>query len=120
MNRNDKLTIMPFDMVEAESLLIMGLEMKRFANTMVLAIRPAIKIIRPSDSELREFLTYIGKDNKNDLMTWVEHVHHPKFSLKLVMAIKTKPKSQTINIVKKVHRFTHASAKGTVHLLKTT
>lgn len=118
MNRKNKQTIIPFDIVGGESRLTMGLNVRRFASTMILATPPVIKLKGPTYKQEKEFLTYIEKDNNNNFRTWVELVHHPKTSVESMMAIKTKPRRRTINIVKKVHGSTHAVIKDMVRLLR--
>lgn len=69
MDRNDKPAIISFNIEEGKPPLTMELDVKLFANTMNLAIPPAIKTKKPSDRQERQFLTYTGKDNNNDLGT---------------------------------------------------
>lgn len=117
MDRNSKPTVIPFDKVERDSPLILGLDVKRFLNTFNLSKPTEIMIKRPTDKQQRELLTYIGKDENGNLRTWIDIAHHPKTTVKSIMATETK--RNTLNKVKKTHRFKHASSIHMVNLLKT-
>lgn len=113
---NGKPTIIPFDIVEGESPLILGLDVKRFADTINLAQPSILKIKRPSDKAERHFHTYLDKDINGNLRTWVEIAHHPKLSVNSLMS--SVDKHRTLNIVKKLHRFSHASSSDMACLLE--
>jgi len=104
-----KPTTLVFDMVEGTSPLIIGLDVKRFSNTNNIRDPSTINFERPTDSSRRTFLTYITKDaNDNDRLK-LELVTHVKSTYDSLMAnIRNRP---DINVAKKVHRFTHASAR---------
>lgn len=62
MDRNSTPTVIPLDMVEGDSPLILNLDIKRFSDIINLESTWVIKIKRPSDKKQREIITHIGKD----------------------------------------------------------
>lgn len=101
-------TLFPFDLVECSSLLIIGLDIKRHSDTLNRRIPPALIFKRLMDREARMFFTYISDDEKDNLRLRAEIVTYGLYTKAGMLAIITMRK--TLNMGKKVHRFTHLSS----------
>lgn len=109
-----KPTTFTFDLVEGESPLILGLDVKRFANTDNLAAPPYIRFKRPQDIDTRVFHTYIEPDHDGNDRIRFEIVPHLGST---VSSLMTTTKNSDINLAKRLHRFTHATADEMKRLL---
>lgn len=69
---------------------------------------------RPCDNHKRRFLTYISNDSNGDERMWIEIAPHRRSSItSLVTNIRKRPE---INLVKRVHRYTHGNSKELIDL----
>ena len=102
-------TVIEFDLVRGESPLIMGLDIKRYADTVNSDSPSWIRFKRPCDTRERKFFTYIDNDETGNRRLRIEIVPHKEFchsSLLGGMKIRFDK-----NAIKRIHRFTHAPAK---------
>lgn len=98
-------TTLTFDLVDGESPLILGLDVKRYANTYNLSSPPYVEFRRPSDNRPRKILTYFGDGDSRLRLEIVPHQYSTSASLMANAHGRT-----DLSIAKKVHRFTHAHA----------
>lgn len=95
-----------FDLVEGTSPLIIGLDLKQYANTCNLQCPPYISFKRPTDTKTFFFPTYITTDQQGNKRLRMEITTHQQSSISTMMAnIAKRP---DINLAKKLHKFTHA------------
>lgn len=106
---NGKSTTLPFDLVQGSSPLIVVIDIEKYGNTQNMKAQKYFKFKRPHDNSSQKFHTYIAKDASGDERIWLDIVPHTNSYIKSLMANIVK--RLEINIVKKVHRFTHCNAK---------
>ena len=106
---NSKHTVMTFDLVEGFSPIIVGLDVKRLSDTVNRQTPSFIVFQRPTDTGERTFHTYIAKDEDHNDRIRFDILPHSRSTARSLLG--TKVPRQELNMVKKVHRFTHASPK---------
>lgn len=101
-------TSFTFDLVEGDSPLLLGLDIKQHSNTMNITTPRYIKFKRPEDKSPRRFVSYIKPDPVDGtLRLRMELVPHSNSTVRSLMAnIKKRP---DLSLAKKVHRYTHAT-----------
>lgn len=83
------------------------MDVAKYANTNNMENNKLMEFQRPQDKEIRKMFTYIQKDMNEDERMWLKIVPHKGSCVKSMMAnIKKRPE---LNIVKKVHLFTHGN-----------
>lgn len=111
-----KPTMLTFDLVEGRSPLIIGLDVKRHADTMNRAETPSIVFRRPCDTSDRSFYTYIAKDGDGNDRIWFEIV--PNMGTTSASLMGNTVGRREVGMVKKVHRLTHATSEEMKRLFK--
>lgn len=109
-------TAFQFDLVDGQSPLIIGLDQKKYANTLNNLQPPCITFNRPQDQKAKTFYTYLKHDNGGYERLYLELVSHCKTTTHSLLA--RTGRNIELNGIKKIHRFTHASAKEMFNLLK--
>lgn len=95
--------------MKGSSSLIIGLDVERFGNTQNMRARKYLKFKRPYDISSRKFYIYIEKDRHGDESLWVDIGPSTNSCVRSLMANLVK--RPELNLVKKVHRYTHCNAK---------
>lgn len=110
-----KRTTFPFDLDDDDSPLIIVMDLKKYADTINGSTPTRISFLRPDDSIYRTFHTYVEADDAGCERLRIEIVPHDRSSVSSLMAsiVKRPP----LNILKKIHRFTDASAGKMKQLL---
>lgn len=97
-----------FDLVDGDSPMIIGLNLKKYSDTINRGTPNRLCFKRPSDNEDRVFYTYIAPDEGRCDRLRLEIVPHYQSSTASLMGnIKKQP---SLNMVKKIHRFSHGTA----------
>ncbi len=109
-------TAIKFDLVNGESPLIVGLDVKRYSDTINTTKPSWIEFKRPSDTAARRFFTYIDEDEQQNGRLRIEIVPHKNSCYRSLLGIVAKKADK--NSLKRIHRFTHASAKEMKTILK--
>lgn len=102
-------TRITFNFVEGESPLLVGLDLKRYSNTNNMESENKTIFKRPTDTARRVFNTYIADDQKGNPHLWLDLA--PSRYSTMGSLMQGIVRNKDLNIVKKVHRFTHASAQ---------
>lgn len=111
-----KPTSISFDMVEGEEPLLIGLDVKQYCDTFNRASQTFVKFKRPCDNEERLFFTYISKDEGDNPRIRLEiTTHYGSTMMSMTASIGNR---KGLNMVKKIHRFTHATADEMIDILK--
>lgn len=98
-------TTIPFDLVEGHSPLVIGLDVEKYGT--INNVQNYTEFKRPNDNAKRKLLTYVDTDDNGDERIWLDIAPHRKSSVTSLMAnVKKRPE---LNLVKKVHRFTHGN-----------
>ena len=108
--------MIPFDLVNGRSPLLIGLDIKRYADTLNRTSPSSIIFQRPEDTTQRIFHTYIAADQEGNDRIRFDIAPHAQSTSKSLMGSTTS--RQEINMVKRVHRFSHASSKEMQELFK--
>lgn len=109
-------TSFSFDLVQEKSPLIIGLDQKKYSDTMNQQQPTTIVLNRPQDIKQKTFFTYLQHDDHGNARLRLELVPHKRTTRKLLLAIKGR--NVELNAIKKLHRFTHASASEMNQLLE--
>lgn len=88
---------------------MVGLDVKRYADTMHRTSPSTLVFKRPGDTTERTFHTYIGPDDDSNERIRVEITPHAKSTSSSLMGSQTA--RQELNVVKRVHRFSHVTSK---------
>lgn len=94
----------------------MGLDVKQYADTMNRTSPTRIVFQRPGDTSERVFNTYIAKDEDGNERIRFEIAPHARSTSTSLLGSKTA--RQELNMVKRVHRFSHATSKEMQSLFK--
>lgn len=106
MDTRNQSTAIAFDLVEGESPLIVGMDVKRYADTYNKTRPPTIVIKRPSDTAERVFHKYISKDYNGNDFVHVEIEPHRRMSTNSLLSSSVKGTEGSW--AKKLQRYTHA------------
>lgn len=115
IDANGRNTTLTFDLVDGESPLLIGLDVKRHSDTINIDGHSRIVIKRPHDEKPRVFLTYIMKDEGGDERMRMDIIPHAQSTNNTLMASTVK--RCDINLAKKLHRFTHKSKEEMKRIL---
>lgn len=105
----EKPTTFSFDLVDGYSPLIVGLDLKQHSDTINRCKRKHIIFQRPYDTSPRTFYTYLSQDEGNNDRLRLNLIAHKNSTYKSLLG--RKGKHIDANAIKKIHRFTHATAK---------
>lgn len=101
-------TTIRFDLFKGSSPLIIGMDVKKFGNTINMCKEETLEFKRQQDTQPRKFFTYVDKDQNGADRLWVEISPHTKSTVITMMAnIKKRPE---LNIVKKSTPFNHGNS----------
>lgn len=114
MDIHGKPTTLTFDVMEGIYPIIIGLDVKRFAITDNTASPPRFRFKRPNDRGPREFHTYIKPDDYGKDRIRMEIVMDEGINVNTMM---TRIDMTDLNLVKRLHRFTHAPEQEMVRIL---
>ena len=106
---NGKPTLISFDLVNGRSPLLVGLDIKRYADTLNRTTPSTLVFKRPEDTTERKFHTYIAPDDDGNERIRVEITPHAQSTSSSLMGSQTT--RQELNMVKRVHRFSHATSR---------
>ena len=113
---NNQATAIPFDLMHGKAPLLVGLELKQYANTVNRSKQPHMTFKRPSDTSSRQFSTYVSKDRSGNERLRMEIV---PMSNTRIRSMLSSPKSRiNTNAIKRIHRMTHATADEMRKLLE--
>lgn len=107
-----------FDLVEGNSPLIIGLDLKRYSDTCNRSTPRTITFKRPNDVRVYTMYTYIEDDYTGCARLRMELVPHTKSIMRSMMTPTDKRRELTM--AKRVYRFGHASVNYMVCLMKPT
>lgn len=108
-------TTIPFYLVEGNSPVVIGMDIERYANINSMDECKQIEFKRPHDNSKLKFLTYVETDANGDERLRLDVATNRKSSVTSLMAnIKKRPE---LNLVKKIHRFTHGNKDELTKLL---
>lgn len=109
LDANKQPTTIPFDIVDGDDDVMIGLDVKEFSDTINRGMPRRITFKRPHDTSERTFYTYIDMDSDNCKRLRLELVPHARSSVASMMSNVVK--RPDLNLVKKVHRYTHMTAE---------
>lgn len=107
-----------FDLVDGRSPLIIGLDLKQYADTYNRDMPRIILFRRPGDVREYKMYTYIATDLNDNPRLRLEIAPHAKSSIHTLMA--TADKRRELTMAKRIHRFGHASSKDMAKMMKHT
>lgn len=111
-------TSLQFDIVEGTSPMILGLDVRKYCNTMNRTNPPTVCMKRPMDVQERVFFTYIAADDDTNERLRVDLVPHRESTMTSLLGTTKHGLRIDKNAIKKIHRFTHASADEMKSILK--
>lgn len=118
MDNADWPVTLKFDLVEGRSPLIVGMDVKKFADTCNRATPSTLTFKRPNDVRVYQLYTYISNDATNNPRLRLEVVPHEKSCITTLMSATHKRRE--MSMAKRVHRFSHASVNDMVRLMAPT
>lgn len=104
------------DIVDGKSPLIVGMDLKQLADTCNMRKLTTINFRRPNDVNELVFYKYIAEDTSKKSRRRIDLVPHNKSTMKSLRANVVK--RTELNVVKKIHRQTHASSDEMKNLLR--
>lgn len=113
---NKNATTFIFDVIDGESPLIVGLDVKRYSKTDNISIPTIISFQSLTDTNVKEVFTYISNDDDQNPRLRIEIAPHRGSSMKMLLSGILK--QTEMNLAKNPHRFLHASPEDTISLLK--
>lgn len=113
---NKKSTVFVFDLVEGDSPLIIGLDIRRYCNTDNLSKPSTISFKMPTDLHVKSFYTYIAPDNGQNMRLRIEIAPRKNSSIKILLSGIVKPTD--LNLAKRLHRFMHTTPEETIKFLQ--
>lgn len=111
MDVNNKPTYLTFHIVEGQSPLLIGLDIKEFADTLNIGDQKRIIINRPSDNSPRCFNTYITQEasrNGDRRLRLAISIQNETQLGTLMSKLEKLSRRSPIIFSRKIHRFTHA------------
>lgn len=115
-DENGKPTAIPFDLIEGNAPLIVGLDLKRHADTVNRSSTTFVTFQRPTDTSERRFRTYLSKDSTGNERIRLAIVPITRTHMRSLM-MTGRPRD-TLTLVKKMHRLTHPTAKEMERILR--
>lgn len=106
-DRNRRPTTDPFDPMQRYSTLLFGLDTLQDSATNYLSMYKNVIIHHDMDNHPRIFPAYLSKDEKANLRSRAELVTHQSATVETLMANEIG--KYELNLVKKIHRFTHVT-----------
>lgn len=105
-----------FDIANARSPPIIGVDLKLYADTCNLPKKATISFGRPNDVRQFVFFTYIASGQTRNQRLRIDIAPHSRLTIRSLMANLTK--SHDFNLAKRIHRYTHANAEEIKTLLR--
>lgn len=102
-----KPTALTFDLVQGNSPLIVGMDVRAYCNTYNLGDQKYISLKRPTDTQQRTLFTYLVPD---DSRLRLDIAPHPlSFVSTLLGNVSTTAARTPLVFIKRIHRYTHAT-----------
>lgn len=111
-----------FDLIEGDSVLVVGLDVGKFALQDNISQITTLKIKRPEDNSVRIFETYISIEDSNQIVQRlrIELAARPSTCVRSLMSstLTTRARREPILFAKRIHRATHAPADQVIAICR--